>query len=521
LDGGQGASASTGECPRPNWARATLRPPEERERPTSFCPHRFPTVQCRVSCSDASLPLHAGRARPLHLLRTEPRTDGQRSPRSQRPGAPVPPSVIGTGGRGPDAPHSLRRARPHQHARGKPEFLHCTVGIDVGKSWLDVHVLPAGEALRVPNSAEGIRRLKRWLLGRHPKLVAVEATGKWQSCAVPQPARLPARGGADRSLIGSAQLPRRKASSPRPTGSMPASWRGLPPSWRLCASTGAASVGGIEGDDRRSRQRRWPKRTALKNQLAAATNTFLKRQFASRIKQLSVISPRSGARHSNASRPMTAWQALCHSHLDPKLRSDRRRNAHRMPGRAWNHQRQTAGSLAGLAPVADDSGQRHGVRSIWGGRAIVRKILYLAAVSASRCNADMKSLPTSHRQRKTPKTCRSSPSPESCLSSPTPSNPKPHLAAERAKTCLTANTDALPVFEPHVSWGTPSAIQHARARFIRRSRQTKPDNCSTKNHAPPLLRKFGFNLRFPPETERRSACVQQCCTEPRLSKRQT
>ena len=38
------------------------------------------------------------------------------------------------------------------------------VGIDVSKSWLDVHVLPADESLRVANSCEGIRQLKRWLL---------------------------------------------------------------------------------------------------------------------------------------------------------------------------------------------------------------------------------------------------------------------------------------------------------------------------------------------------------------------
>jgi transposase len=49
-----------------------------------------------------------------------------------------------------------------------------------------------------------------------------------------------------------------------------------------------------------------------------------------------------------------------------------------------------AGALGGLAPKADDSGQRRGVRVIWGGRAAVRRILYLAAVSAKSCNADMK-----------------------------------------------------------------------------------------------------------------------------------
>ena len=46
--------------------------------------------------------------------------------------------------------------------------------------------------------------------------------------------------------------------------------------------------------------------------------------------------------------------------------------------------------LAGLAPIADQSGERDGLRVIWGGRPGVRRILYLAAVTAARFNADMK-----------------------------------------------------------------------------------------------------------------------------------
>jgi transposase len=42
--------------------------------------------------------------------------------------------------------------------------------------------------------------------------------------------------------------------------------------------------------------------------------------------------------------------------------------------------------LAGVAPLADDSGQRRGQRHIWGGRAPVRKALYMATLSAMRFN---------------------------------------------------------------------------------------------------------------------------------------
>jgi transposase len=42
--------------------------------------------------------------------------------------------------------------------------------------------------------------------------------------------------------------------------------------------------------------------------------------------------------------------------------------------------------LAGVAPLADDSGQRKGRRRIWGGRAQVRTALYMATLSAMRYN---------------------------------------------------------------------------------------------------------------------------------------
>jgi transposase len=46
--------------------------------------------------------------------------------------------------------------------------------------------------------------------------------------------------------------------------------------------------------------------------------------------------------------------------------------------------------LAGLAPLASDSGERIGQRHIRGGRAAVRTCLYMAALAASRHNPDLK-----------------------------------------------------------------------------------------------------------------------------------
>ena len=63
----------------------------------------------------------------------------------------------------------------------------------------------------------------------------------------------------------------------------------------------------------------------------------------------------------------------------------------------WDDKALTA--LVGLAPWARDSGQRQGHRSIRGGRGVVRRILYLAALSAIRTDATLRDFNQRLRQR--------------------------------------------------------------------------------------------------------------------------
>ena len=59
-------------------------------------------------------------------------------------------------------------------------------------------------------------------------------------------------------------------------------------------------------------------------------------------------------------------------------------------------------SLVGLAPWSRDSGRYHGYRSTRGGRGRVRRVLYLAALSAIRCNDDLRSFYKGLRKRGKP-----------------------------------------------------------------------------------------------------------------------
>lgn len=59
-------------------------------------------------------------------------------------------------------------------------------------------------------------------------------------------------------------------------------------------------------------------------------------------------------------------------------------------------------SLVGVAPWSRDSGLHHGYRSIRGGRGRVRRVLYLSALSAIRCNDDLRSFYRGLRRRGKP-----------------------------------------------------------------------------------------------------------------------
>ena len=53
------------------------------------------------------------------------------------------------------------------------------------------------------------------------------------------------------------------------------------------------------------------------------------------------------------------------------------------------NQREIA-KLVGVAPLNDESGKRSGARHIHGGRAEVRVVLYMATLTATRCNPVIK-----------------------------------------------------------------------------------------------------------------------------------
>ena len=110
--------------------------------------------------------------------------------------------------------------------------------------------------------------------------------------------------------------------------------------------------------------------------------THLQSQVAAVEKQIEALLEQDAALQQRANcldaiqgvGPRTAWLVLAHM---PEL------------GRL---NRQEVAALAGLAPWTRESGKMKGMRSIGGGRPEVRLALYMAALSASRCNPVLSAL---------------------------------------------------------------------------------------------------------------------------------
>jgi transposase len=264
------------------------------------------------------------------------------------------------------------------------------VGIDVCKAWLDVHVHPTGQAFRVPNTREGLKQLKRRLAGLHVGLIVMEATGKLHREAFrnlhdsgfPVAVINPRRSRLFAEAIG--QLAKTDKVDARMLALMGAM---LEPKAKAPPPEALESFQElVHGRDALVAQR-----TAFLNRLGAANVACLKRELKRQIAALErsiarvedEIEAMVAAEAQLARRfailtsikgvgPATAWAILANF---PELGSC--------------SAKQTA-MIAGLAPLADDSGDRQGQRRIRGGRDDLRSGIYMAAVSAKSSNPGLK-----------------------------------------------------------------------------------------------------------------------------------
>ena len=263
-------------------------------------------------------------------------------------------------------------------------------GIDVSKAHLDVYLHPTGACRCFDNDQAGWRSLRRWLTDAHPQGVVYEATGSYhkgmerylgeQGFPI---ARLdPRRARRFAEALGvNAKTDPVDARVLAEFGAFlkPATRDLLEPGLELLKELVAARRGLVQ------------QRTRTANKSKTVTSRLLKRQFRQSAKQIKSQIAEIDAECHEVIRSDTALAGRQEILLSipaigtitaMTLLAD-------MPELGKLNDKQAA-SLMGVAPVARDSGTFHGKRHIRGGRAQVRQAVYMAALVATRFNADMK-----------------------------------------------------------------------------------------------------------------------------------
>jgi transposase len=265
----------------------------------------------------------------------------------------------------------------------------CIVGVDVAKDHVDIAVRPTEEQWQAPTTPRGIAQVVSRLREMAPQLVVLEATG-----GLERPWVL-ALAGASLAVV--VCNPRQVRDFAKATG-------------RLAKTDQIdARVLAHFGDVMRPPVRPLPDAEALELSATLARRSQL-------VEMMTAEKQRWG-------RAVSVAQASIQRHLDwlaEELAAiDRDLDLRVQADPTWQGKdvvlrsvpgvgrvlattlladlpelgtlaRHQIASLAGVAPLNCDSGQRRGKRAIWGGRARVRAILYMATLAATQRNPTIK-----------------------------------------------------------------------------------------------------------------------------------
>ena len=265
-----------------------------------------------------------------------------------------------------------------------------SVGVDISKDTLDVHLHPAGSARRFANTPKGRRTLIAWLAEVTVTRLAFEPTGAYHHGFERQLAEagLPLCKINPRQARRFAEAIGRQAKTDAVDAAMLARLAAmLEPPVRPVISVRLDEMKELHV----ARRALVKDRTAAMNRDHTRRSALLKRQAAQRLAQIE--------------RQITAIDATLSALLaaDPALKA-RFDILVSIPGvgettaltmlvempELGDLEHRCVASLAGLAPIARDSGQHRGKRFIRGGRANLRQAIYMPALVAVRFNADLK-----------------------------------------------------------------------------------------------------------------------------------
>lgn len=262
-------------------------------------------------------------------------------------------------------------------------------GVDVSKTWLDVRILPVEASAQFANNAAGIADLADYCARHKVELVVMEATGGYErlallllweqgiACALANARNVrcyaEAMGILEKTDRIDAAVIARFAAAKDLQPSTPPS----PAQQRLGALV--ARLSQVTGDLTVQKQRRSSARDGETVESLDEVIALLKRQ-----------SRRLEGEIASMISDDPLWAKLDEAFRTIKGVASRTvaRLMAEMP-EIGIYSNKAISKLAGLAPLADDSGNRSGKRSVRGGRSGVRSILFLVADIARRYDENL------------------------------------------------------------------------------------------------------------------------------------
>jgi transposase len=274
-------------------------------------------------------------------------------------------------------------------SRGAEKMTQATIGVDISKEMLDVHRMSDGASCRFANDKTGHRALIAWI-GPKAKRVVFEPTGPYHrafECALAK-AGLPLVKVNPRQARRFAEATGKLAKTDRLDAALLARMGAL---LELEARPVCSPVLAELKELHVAREALVKDRTAAKNRAKALTLPLLQRQNAARLnhieRQIAVVETDMMGR-IEADLDLAKRFAILTS-IPGLAKLTAFALLIEMPELGTLEAAQAA-SLAGLAPIARQSGRWTGRAFIRGGRASVRRALYMPALVATRFNPDMK-----------------------------------------------------------------------------------------------------------------------------------
>ncbi len=264
------------------------------------------------------------------------------------------------------------------------------VGIDVSKDRLDVHVRPSGEAIAVARDGKGLEELVERLRALSPRLIAVEATGGFETIV----AAAAASAGLPLVVVNPAQvrhfaqaIGKRAKTDPIDAAVIALFVEAVKPELRALPDEAQRLLAELVARRRQIIEMIVAERQREKR----AANVRVRKSILRHVRVLEKELPEIDEDIGSLVRGSPAWREKEDLLVSfPGIGNTLARTILAEVPELGDLTRREIASLVGVAPFTRQSGRWKGKSMIGGGRASARSALFLAALVASRHNPVLK-----------------------------------------------------------------------------------------------------------------------------------